>query len=116
MLYFARWKIALIVLSVLMGVVFAAPNLLPAGIAASLPSWLPHKQLVLGLDLRGGAHLLLQVERGKLIEERAETLVSDVRQTLRAERIGYRNLRVKGTTVSLTLRDGAATRLFPRPG
>ena len=107
MLYFARWKIALIVLSVLMGVVFAAPNLLPTGTAASLPSWLPHKQLVLGLDLRGGAHLLLQVERGKLIEERAETLVSDVRQTLRAERIGYRNLRVKGTTVSLTLRDGA---------
>ena len=107
MLYFARWKIALIALTVLAAVIVAIPNLLPASTAASLPSWLPHKQLVLGLDLRGGAHLLLQVERGKLIEERAETLVSDVRQTLRAERIGYRNLRVKGTTVSLTLRDGA---------
>ncbi len=106
MLYFARWKIALIALTVLAAVVVALPNLLPAGMAASLPSWLPHKQLVLGLDLRGGAHLLLQVERDSLIEERAETLVSDIRQALRAERIGYRNLRARGTTVSLTLRDG----------
>ncbi len=107
MLYFARWKIALIALTVLAAVIVAVPNLLPASTAASLPSWLPHKQLVLGLDLRGGAHLLLQVERDSLIEERAETLVSDVRQTLRAERIGYRNLRAKGQTVSLTLRDTA---------
>ena len=55
----------------------------------------------------GGAHLLLQVERDSLIEERAETLVSDVRQALRTERIGYRNLRAKAQTVSLTLRDAA---------
>ena len=105
MLYFARWKIALIALTVLAAVVVAIPNLLPAGTVASLPSWLPHKQLVLGLDLRGGAHLLLQVERDSLIEERADTLVSDIRQALRAERIGYRNLRANGQMVSLTLRD-----------
>ncbi len=107
MLYFARWKIALIVLTVLAAIVVAAPNLLPAGTAASLPSWLPHKQIVLGLDLRGGAHLLLQVERDSLIEERAKTLISDVRQALRSERIGYRNLRAKGQAVSLTLREAA---------
>ncbi|WP_026380246.1 protein translocase subunit SecD [Afifella pfennigii] len=107
MLYFPRWQIALVALIVLAGIVIAVPNLFSAPTVQSWPSFLPKRQIVLGLDLRGGAHLLLQVERDSLVKDRVETLTDDVRQILREERIGYRNLRARGESVSFTLRDPA---------
>src|SRR5688572_16971790 len=105
MLYFPPWKAALILLVVLAGCIAAAPNLFSAETVASWPSFLPKRQIVLGLDLRGGAHLLLEVDREGLVEDRVETLESDIRATLRDKRIGYRNLSARGQTVSFTLRE-----------
>lgn len=105
MLHFQRWKAALILLVVLAGFVAVIPNLFPSASVASWPSWLPKKQMVLGLDLRGGAHLLLEVDRQGLIEDRVETLEGDIRQTLRDARIGYRNLAARGQSVSFQLRE-----------
>lgn len=105
MLYFQRWKIALIWLVILGGVVATIPNFFSPETTARWPSWLPHKQMVLGLDLRGGAHLLLEVDRDSLVKDRVETLEGDIRQTLRDERIGYRNLAARGAAVSFTLRE-----------
>ena len=62
MIYFARWKIILIITICCLGIIFVAPNFLSVKQAQSLPSWLPHKQLSLGLDLQGGSHLLLEVK------------------------------------------------------
>jgi preprotein translocase subunit SecD len=73
-----------------------------------MPDWLPHEQINLGLDLQGGSHLLLEVDLGAVIEERLEALVDDVRSTLRAERIGYRGLGVRGGAVTFTLTDPAS--------
>jgi len=50
MLYFAKWKVAVIAAICLLGAAFAAPNLVSSKTAASLPDWLPHKQINLGLD------------------------------------------------------------------
>ena len=107
MLYFQRWKVAIIVFVVVAGIVATLPNFFSAETVASWPSFLPKKQIVLGLDLRGGAHLLLEVDREKLVEDRVETLESDIRQTLRDQRIGYRGLSGRGEVVSFTLRDPA---------
>jgi len=105
MLHVPRWKAALILLVVLAGLVATIPNFFPAQAVASWPDFLPKRQMVLGLDLRGGAHLLLEVDRDSLVEDRVETLESDVRQALREARIGYRNLDSRGTAVSFTLRE-----------
>jgi protein-export membrane protein SecD len=105
MLYFQRWKIALILFVALAGVVASIPNFFSADSVASWPAFLPKRQIVLGLDLRGGAHLLLEVNRDSLVEDRVQTLEGDVRQTLRDERIGYRGLDARGQVVSFTLRD-----------
>jgi len=87
MLYFSKWKIVAILLTVFAGVIFAAPNLLSEKNAQALPDWLPHYQMTLGLDLKGGAHLLMQVDEEKLIEERLEALRDDVRVKLRAAKV-----------------------------
>jgi len=107
MLYFPRWKVALILAVVAFGFIACIPNFFSAETVASWPSWLPKRQLVLGLDLRGGAHLLLEVNRESLVADRVKTLEGDIRQTLRDQRIGYRGLGARGQTVTFTLRDPA---------
>ena len=62
MLDFPRWKVVLITLVALFGVVSAAPNFLSDEQLNSLPDFLPKKQLTLGLDLQGGVHLLMEVD------------------------------------------------------
>ena len=92
MLYFARWKTILIWLVVLAGVVVAAPNLVSQERLAGLPDWLPKRQMTLGLDLQGGVHLLLEIDRDDIVEERLRTVESDVRQYLREAGIGLGSL------------------------
>jgi preprotein translocase subunit SecD len=62
MLQFSRWKIIAIVVTCLAGFVFSLPNFFSRSTVEGWPNWLPKKQLSLGLDLRGGAHLLLAMD------------------------------------------------------
>ena len=105
MLYFARWKITTVIVVCLAGIVFVAPNFLSSRLAGNLPVWLPHQQINLGLDLRGGSHLLLEVDVEALIKERLEAIVDATRTTLRQARIGYTGLGVAGRSVALRLRN-----------
>ncbi len=108
MLYFARWKIALILLVVLAALVAVLPNFFSRETVANWPNWLPKQQLVLGLDLQGGAYLLYEVDRTDYVEKRLRTLLSDVRKAmLEAPRIGYTGLAVQGDGVQLRVRDPA---------
>ena len=107
MLYFARWKVGLIVLSVILAFLFVMPNFFSKEEVASWPNFLPKRQVVLGLDLRGGAHLLWKVDRKKRIEARRKTLVGDIRQRLRDARIGASGVRIEGMTARFTLNDEA---------
>lgn len=110
MMYFAPWKIALIALACLASVVFSIPSFFPAATVAAWPNWLPKRQVSLGLDLRGGAHLLLEVDTSVVLRERLEALVEGARNELRQARIGYTNLSVSGTnSVVVRLRDAAQT-------
>ncbi len=90
MRYFPSWKIWIVALVCALGVVLAAPNLISRDAARELPTWLPHKQVSLGLDLSGGAHLLLQIDEAAYREGRLASLEGNVRRTLRAERIAVR--------------------------
>ncbi len=88
MLYFSPAKIIAIVAAVLAALIFAAPNLFTKETVAGWPSWIPQKQLQLGLDLRGGAHLLLTMDTKELRENMLDNLREDVRAKLRDAKIG----------------------------
>ncbi len=112
MIYFAKWKITLILVICVLGLAFAAPNFVPNRSAEALPDWLPHKQVSLGLDLQGGSHLLLSVEVGEVIREYLEAMVDGARVELRKARIRYRELGVMSVDpsngdvgVSVTIND-----------
>ena len=103
MLYFTKWKVALILGLCLLGFLFALPNVLPQRFLHTLPDWLPRDKVVLGLDLQGGSHLLLEVEVDVAVRERLQSLVDDTRAALRGERIGYRNLGVSGDALKVSI-------------
>lgn len=109
MLHFQRWKVILVFGIVLAGFIFALPNLIPAKTLQGLPAWIPHKQINLGLDLQGGAHLLYQIDEKELISDWLGNIRGDVRETLRSNRIGYTDLaqNVAGLTVSVRIRQPA---------
>jgi len=96
MLYFSRWKIISILLVILAGLVYAAPNLASKQTLDMLPDWLPKDQMTLGLDLQGGSHLLMQVDKADMVKEKKSTLEDDARRILRAEKIGYRFSKPQG--------------------
>lgn len=109
MIYFERWKIILISAICALGVLYAVPNLLPpttvAWMQAHTPSFFPNKGVNLGLDLRGGSHLLLEVEADSVIDETLQGLVDQTRTELRGAKVGYTDLRLSNDAVSFKLTD-----------
>ena len=104
MVNIARWKKILVLVLSVLGLAFAAPNLISQDTLNGVPNWLPHKHMNLGLDLRGGAHLLIEAKLEVAINDALEVLRDGVRTTLRAKpRINYRNLRVVRNGVSITI-------------
>src|SRR5512147_3118987 len=108
MLYFTRWKAAAIVITALVVCLFAVPNFFPEQTVATWPKW-AQRHLVLGLDLQGGSHILLEVDTNAVRKDKLEVTRDDVRRVLRDARIGYTGLTVRGNSVEVRLRDEAST-------
>jgi protein-export membrane protein SecD len=105
MLYFPTWKVVVILATCALGLLIALPNVFRGDWLAGLPTWLPARQVQLGLDLQGGSHLLLQVDTSALLAERLDSLVDETRLALRKADVGYVGLGVAGEAVTLRLRD-----------
>lgn len=102
-----RWKIAIYLAILVLGIGLALPNLFGAETLARLPGWVPKQQINLGLDLRGGSHLLLEVDSAAVIKERLENLVDQARTALIGAGIRYTGLGVAGSKVAVRITDAA---------
>src|SRR5215216_7093091 len=100
MLYFSRWKAAAVLLTALIVCLCAVPNFFSERTFQSLPKW-AQRQIVLGLDLQGGSHILLEVDSNAVRKEKLQTLLDDVRRSLREARIPYTGLAVRGDQVEV---------------
>ena len=101
MLNFPRWKKLMIVGVCLFGLWGASPNFLSQGMRDTLGPVLPEKTISLGLDLRGGLHLLLSVDAKSVIAARLESLsdaVKDLRKSTfsRPERLSVSRIKLEG--------------------
>jgi preprotein translocase subunit SecD len=105
MLYFTRWRALAIVLTALVVCLCAVPNFFPEKVVDSWPKW-AQRHVVLGLDLQGGSHILLEVDTAAVRKEKLEALRDDVRRVLRDARIGYTGLVVRGNSVEVRIREG----------
>ncbi|MCF3973869.1 protein translocase subunit SecD [Paracoccus salsus] len=109
MLQIDRWKRILIIGICLLGLAYAMPNLFYKRVEAhndavaaiektgvttpelveardGWPGWLPNGLVNLGLDLRGGAHLLGEVQVDQVYKARMDSLWPELRRALADER------------------------------
>lgn len=107
MMNLSRWKVGLVLIATLLGLLYSLPNLLSADQRDSIKSFLPSQVLNLGLDLQGGSYLLLEVDTAALIKEETSNLVEDVRTRFREEGIQFSGLNSQGTTVSVRVNNAA---------
>ncbi len=119
MLYFARWKVALILIVILTGALFAIPNLFPKSerfaedpvtgeeTPIGIWNWLPNNSLNLGLDLQGGSHLLMEVDIDDVRTTRLERAMIEARRALREADIPADGFAVLGEAATLNVRDEA---------
>src|ERR1700752_1089791 len=82
MLYFSRWKALATLLTALIVCLFAVPNFFPEKTVKSWPVW-AQRHMVLGLDLQGGSHILLEVDLADVRKQKVEALRDDGRGELR---------------------------------
>jgi protein-export membrane protein SecD len=101
-LHYARWKIITITGSILLALLLSIPNILPT---ATQEVWKNYglRPMTLGLDLQGGANLLLEVDKVKLKEDLNRQLPSDVRGSLRDAKIAYSDIVRGQNSVSLKI-------------
>ena len=103
MLFFTRWKAISVLATAIIVCLFAVPNFFPERVVQRWPAW-AQRHIVLGLDLQGGSHLLLEVDSNAVRKEKVQTLLDDVRRVLREARIGYTGLQARGDSVEVRIR------------
>ena len=104
MLYFTRWKALAIILTALVVCLCAVPNFFSEATVKSWPAW-AQRRLVLGLDLQGGSHILLEVDANAVKKDKLDQVRDDVRRTLREAKIGYTGLAVRADSAEVRVKE-----------
>ncbi|MGB9143967.1 MAG: protein translocase subunit SecDF, partial [Aestuariivirga sp.] len=107
MLHFSRFQSIAILASVLIGLLFALPNVLPTSTQDILKHYIGAKPMTLGLDLQGGSNVVMEVDKKDLRDQLMQQLSSDIRASLREAKIGYKGITRTDNGVSIRLSDVA---------
>lgn len=92
-----------------LGQVLGSNYVVALNLASTVPGWLSSlgaKPMLLGLDLQGGVHFEMQVDRDAAIAKKVEAYLEDIRGVLRDNRIRYLSVDRSGaTTIRVQLAD-----------
>ncbi|MFY8196823.1 MAG: hypothetical protein ACOVKV_17270, partial [Novosphingobium sp.] len=106
---FTPVRTAIILFVALFGILFAVPNFLSKDQLAGWPDFLPKQPMVLGLDLQGGSHIMLEIDQPDLVRSMVTGLRDDVRRILREASVSPEGgIRVINRGVELRIPDAAA--------
>ena len=94
MLYVPKWKIFFSVAVCLLAIITVIPN---------FNSNSGKNKINLGLDLRGGAYLLLEIDHQTYFQDKMEILKNEIRTQLRSSQVNYMNMRIDGDQIKLSL-------------
>ncbi len=91
MLNFSKIKILSILLICALALIYAAPTFISqnpeSAIAQRLQKILPDQKVNLGLDLRGGSHLMMEVDFAYYVNEQINNLKDEIKSSFRDESI-----------------------------
>ncbi len=108
MLVVSKSKVIFVSLVCILGLLFALPSALNQKMYDALPKFLQHT-VNLGLELRGGSHLQLEVDIKSVLKEYEEEILVEVRKQLRKQNIKYASMHVAydvdGCVINIKLRN-----------
>src|SRR5689334_11255536 len=108
MLNLQRWQTIAVIAFTALAVLFALPNVLPTVVLDHLPGWYQQNRINLGLDLRGGAHFLLEADLRGVLNERMTNMADSVRSELRKKQVAFKKVAAEPNGhVTVELRDEA---------
>ncbi len=96
-------------LLIVLGLLSALPNVLPDHLANKLPDWYSQNTLTLGLDLRGGSHLLLEVDTQTLLLDENQRFADRFSDEL--SRRGFAHAHPEVSLQHIVLRPNAGTQI-----
>lgn len=103
-----KWKVVLILAVCFYGIAYSIPNFVSTPVyewmVDNLPDGFPKKTVNLGLDLRGGAHLLYEVNVEQVFAERAAMFEQDFKEQFRKDGIEFELIAAADRGVRVVLR------------
>jgi preprotein translocase subunit SecD len=94
-------RLAILAALTIGSILYLLPMWAPAGIP--VPSFLPENPIRMGLDLRGGTHLLFNVEVEKAIENNVGKMGEELGRQLKEEKIPVRGIEHQGVALVVHL-------------
>ncbi len=112
----SKFRVLFIVFAILVGVYFSVPSLLPQKYVDKIPTFLKSEPVALGLDLKGGAYILLEADVDSVIKDKTARLKDVIRKELRADKdkntktISYSNLVTTSQFATVVVKDNDAVK------
>ena len=107
MLDFPRWKVVLVLMTTVIGLLFSLPSVTGGALNGLLPERLATTKINLGLDLAGGSHLLLEADVKDVAKQRLERMEESIRTEMRRAdpRIEIGDISIAGGELSFFVRN-----------
>jgi protein-export membrane protein SecD len=105
MIQVPTWKKVLVALVCFLSVYLAIPSINPEILQSSFGAIFPDKKVNLGLDLRGGAYILLEVDFKSYDRDQSQKYLEEIRMKLRAARVAAEGFTVTGEKITFAIKD-----------
>ncbi len=105
-----KLRAILIILFLVISIIYCLPNVIePTG---ALKKYLPSEKIHLGLDLKGGMHLLLELDTVKMLQNLVDRKFDGVKDGMIREGIRFLGLDKKENALSITIRTEQKEKLY----
>jgi preprotein translocase subunit SecD len=107
----SKFKLAMVLAVFAASAILTIPTFLPLKQRAKLPGWMQENEISLGLDLKGGAYILLEADVDAVVRERYSILKDTTRKELRGDKdknigmIAYSNLTGTPSLVTVNIKN-----------
>ncbi len=110
MLKSLRFRAILVLIFLVIFAVFLVPNFVE--LKGTWKNYLPSDKIRLGLDLKGGMHLLLAMDTSKMMENITDRKFNGLKEGMIREGVRFLNLERKGDVISVAIKADQKEKLY----
>lgn len=105
-----KLRFILILVFLVVSIVYCLPNVVELG--GIWKKYLPSDKIHLGLDLKGGMHLLLELDTGKLMDNIIDRRMNSLKDAMISDGVRFLGIDRKGSTIIVSIRPDQKEKLF----